>query len=626
MKSGFFKKTTLHLWLIVVLGILVYSNTLDVPFHFDDQEAIVQNPIIRDLGLLSDSERAKCFLTYPTLKRRFMGVLSFALNYRVHGLDVTGYHIINLSIHILNGMLVYFLVVLTFLTPRLENSGMKRNSVHIALFSALLFIAHPIQTQAVTYIVQRYTSLAAMFFLASLVFYIKSRLTVNQKPGTRKNGNVYTFIFYFLSLAFAVLAMKTKEIAFTLPLLIALYEFSFFRAPFKRRCLYLVPFLITMPVIPLTLVGLDMPIENVLGEASVVHISRHDYLLTELRVLVTYLRLLVLPVNQNLDYDYNLYQSVMNPQVLLSFLFLLGIFGLGVYLHRDRRRDAALSLAAFGIFWFFITLSVESGLVPLHPIYEHRVYLPGVGMITALTVFAFFASYRWPGMRMPVTAALAVIVVVFASAAYSRNSIWQSGERLWEDVVRKSPENARGRNNLGLAYMSRGMTDKAIVQFRAALERDPGYEEAHINLGNIYMAKGLKDEAMGHYFKASKINPYNAVAYYNLGVLNVDKGNLDKAAEHFRAALKIRPDHVMAHNNLGSIHFERGEIDKAIKYYSSAIELDPGRPDTHFNLGLAYIRKGRVEDAVKEMRIVLRISPGHPEANRMLKSVAGKRL
>ena len=626
MKSGFFDRPALHLGLIVILGVIVYSNTLDVPFHFDDHEAIVQNPIVRDLGLFSDSQRAKCFLTYPTLKRRFVGVLSFALNYRVHGLDVTDYHIINLTVHILNGILVYLLIYLTFQTPRLEGSRIKKNSVHIALFSSLLFVSHPVQTQAVTYIVQRFTSLAAMFYLASLVLYIKSRLTMNQESGIGENGKIHTLIFYFLSLVSAILAMKTKEIAFTLPLVISLYEFSFFRASLKRRALYLIPLLLTMLVIPLTLAGLDSPIEDVLGEAATVHISRYDYLLTELRVMVTYLRLLVLPVNQNLDYDYPLYQSFFDPQVLLSLLLLTGIFSLGVYMQRGLRTDAACRLAAFGTFWFFITLSVESGVIPLHPIYEHRIYLPGVGIITALTVFAFLASDKWPRLRLPVMAALVDTVVVFAYSTYSRNFIWQSGEGLWEDVISKSPENARGHNNLGLAYMSKGLTDKAIVQFRISLELNPGYEEAHINLGNIYMAKGLKEEAMGHYLKASRINPFNAVAYYNLGVLNIEKGDLDRAVEHFRAALKIRPDNVMAHNNLGSVNLERGDLDEAIKHYRTAIDLNPDSLDPHFNLGLAYFRKGLIEDAVKEMQIVLNIDPDHQEARRILKIPTGKRL
>ncbi|MBI4823704.1 MAG: hypothetical protein HY805_05685, partial [Nitrospirae bacterium] len=290
----------IHLILIAILGILSYSNTFNVPFQWDEQELIENNPIVKNLSYFLEPSKAKGFEFYNALKSRYIGYLTFALNYKLHGFDVTGYHVFNITIHILNALLVYFLVVLTFRTPYLSNppsspfnKGGKEGDLekggYIALFSALLFVSHPIQTEAVTYIFQRLASLCAFFYLLSLVLYIKWRLQVtlsltlphqgggkwwgrlhyfrrlspspNPLPrGEGVRGRVMPLLLYLASLLSAILAMKTKENAFTLPIVITLYEFFFFKGSLGKRVLYLIPLLLTMLIIPLTLIGIDKPV------------------------------------------------------------------------------------------------------------------------------------------------------------------------------------------------------------------------------------------------------------------------------------------------------------------------------------------------------------------------------
>ena len=313
-------KPVVHILLLALMGLLAYSNTFEVPFQFDDKPNIVINPIIKDLRYFLETEKAKMFTgknEYPAFTRRYIGHLTFALNYKIHGLDVTGYHVFNLFIHVLNAILLYWFVVLTFRTPKLKGSPLGDSSRPIALFAALLFVSHPMQTQAVTYIVQRLTSLATLFYMLSLVLYIKTRLKTEQQSS--KTG---AFLLYFFSVVSALLAMKTKEIAFTLPLVIALYECMFFRGKIKRRLIYLIPLLLTMLIIPLTYIGLysgmDRPVGEMIHDAdratTIRDISRVDYLVTEFRVIVTYLRLLVLPVNQSVNYAPTLYRSFFDPQ------------------------------------------------------------------------------------------------------------------------------------------------------------------------------------------------------------------------------------------------------------------------------------------------------------------------
>jgi hypothetical protein len=329
-------KTIGLLFLIAIVGLISYSNSFIVPFQFDDIYNIAENPVVRDLDNFTSSLSG-----YNQNPRRFVGYFTFALNYAAGGTDVRGYHIVNLIIHIVNGCLLYLLVILTFRTPCFaswkahSSSGASPvtdyGSRFIALFTALFFVSHPVQTQAVTYIVQRLTSLATFFYLLSVVLYAWGRIAGVERSGGR------AVLLYVLSVLSAVLAMKTKEIAFTLPLAVVLYEWTFFQAPWRKRLLILLPVVLTLIIVPLSVMGTDKPLGEVLSDLSEksrvqTDIPRWDYLVTQMRVITTYIRLIFLPVNQNLDYDYPVYRSLFDPPVLTSFLFLVVVAGFGVYL------------------------------------------------------------------------------------------------------------------------------------------------------------------------------------------------------------------------------------------------------------------------------------------------------
>jgi tetratricopeptide (TPR) repeat protein len=607
--------TPVNLFLIAITAFLCYSNTFDVPFVFDDNTAIVENPLIRDLGYFADASEVRDFkeIRYNALKRRYVGYLSFALNYKANGLSVGGYHAINILIHILNGMLIYLLITLTFRTPVLNDSRLKGSSGPIALVTALLFVSHPVQTQAVTYIVQRLASMTAMFYLLSLVLYIKARLS----EGGKRAG----MMFYVLSLVSAILGMYTKQIAFTLPVAILLYEFLFLSGSRRKRLLYLTPILLTMLIIPLSLLDMEKPLEEIIGDAEgatrIEDISRMDYLLTEFRVFVTYLRLLALPVHQNLDYDYPVYRSFLDPQVFLSFMFFLSLFGLGLYfLRRSRTADSALRIPAFGIFWLFLAFSVESSIIPLHVIYEHRVYLPSVGFFAALATAGFLFIERYKGLRMQkaVVGMIALVLIMLAGATYLRNNVWRSNTSIWEDVVRKSPQKGRGHNNLGEAYEMEGQIDRAIYEYKTAIRLDPSYPQAYNNLGTIYESSGLIDEAIEQYMMALRLQPDSTKAHNNLGIAYRDKGLIDEAIEQYMEALSLNPLVDMSHFNLAAAYREKGSIDEAIKEYTEALRLNPDSTHAHNNLGVIYRDKGMIDEAIKEYLEALRLNPGYEKA------------
>jgi Tfp pilus assembly protein PilF len=650
----FLQKRFVHILLVIVLGFLAYSNTFESPFQWDDIKHIGDNSIIKNLDNFTASTKG-----YKFNPRRVVGYFTFALNYHFGGTDVTGYHVVNLVIHIVNGILVYFLVMLTFRTPYFTKTGNGQPStltsgkwatLHtdggqvgnrqqhmnhtqegnregiartidshsvdyslftinssrslIALFSALLFVSHPLQTQAVTYIVQRFTSLAALFYLLSLVFYINGRLA------SRQASKLASF---FLSLFFAVCAMKTKENTLTLPLMIVLYEFVFFRTPLKKKLLFILPVLLMLLIIPLSLIRTDTSLGDVLSEMSAktriqTQMPRVDYLLTQFRVITTYIRLLLFPVHQNFDYDYPIYHSLFAPQVFLSFIFLTGLFGGAVYLsYRSRAVGAGLvparlqgrqpqelplqspdhlsRLVGFGILWFFLTLSVESSVIPIiDVIFEHRVYLPSVGFFISVTAGLFLAASRFKMEKIAVIA-LILATLIFTSVSYARNNIWRSNIALWEDVVEKSPNKARGHNNLAIFYSNEGRFDESIKEFKTALRLQPDYADAHNSLGAVYSEQGRIDEAISEFQEALRIKPDFADAHYNLGTAYYSRGLLTEAFREFETAVRIKPNLAKAHNYLGAIHQANGRLDDALKEYRIALRFDPGLASARNNIG-----------------------------------------
>jgi len=375
--------TLLSLLSIIILGAIVYSNTLNATWHFDDSVVVTENWSLRDL-------RGNFNTIFSA--NRSVGFFTFALNYYFNKLNVTGYHVVNILIHIVNALLVYSLVMLTLKTPAMVKSRLASQARFLALASGLIFVSHPIQTQAVTYIAQRFASLATLFYLLSVVFFAKARLSIGRGKAFLSPLHL---VWYSLSLFSAFCAMHTKEIAFTLPCIICLFEFFFFDSSSRsltKRLLYLLPFILTFAIIPANM-GLfskvqAKPLGDIIGEIreqvqETPLISRKDYLLTQFNVIVTYIRLLFLPMNQNLDYDYPIARSFFQFPTFLSFLFLLVLVILAVYLFLKDYR-----FISFATFWFFITLSVESSIIPIRDvIFEHRVYLPSVGFVMIMAVF-----------------------------------------------------------------------------------------------------------------------------------------------------------------------------------------------------------------------------------------------
>jgi len=578
--------------LIAVASLLVYSNSFDGAMVFDDVPHIVGS---RDLHDLSNVSR-----WWHHDSRRPIGYLTLALNYRLHGLDVRGYHITNTLIHIIGSILVYGLLLLTLSRPVVDPPLPPRTRRVLALFGALIFAVHPLQTQAVSYIVQRLASLATMFYLLSLVLYVQARVS-RGRPLVRGLG-------FAGSAVAALLAMLTKENAFTVPIAIALYEVVFLSSGAWGRhvrdirvWLALAVLVGSLLVVP-ALMSFD--VSRVFATIPPEHghsytLTPWTYFLTQCRVLLTYLRLLVLPVHQVLDYDYPV-ATKLDGRTLAAMACLLGILGFAAW--RLRRGDR---LVGFGCLWFFLALSVESSFIPIADvIFEHRVYLAMFGFV--LVVIGLLA--QWPLPRA--AAILAAAVVVLGITTYRRNLVWRDGLTLWSDVVRKAPNNARGNTNLGNEYLTRNQPEQARPYLERAIAINPNYGEAQTNLGSYYMERGQAALAESHLRRAVELVPDNTMAHYNLATFYLKTGRTDLAEREFDQALAIAPEFASAYTNLAICMYQTGNDDRAIAYSERAIALEPRDSRAYTNMGRAWKRKGDLQRAVSCYQRAYEIDPG----------------
>jgi hypothetical protein len=504
-----FMREGLMLFSLAVLVFFIYLNTTGCPFIFDDVPNIQTNPHVR-LSRLSLEGLMRAGIESRSSNRPVANI-SFALNYYFHRYDVAGYHWVNIFIHITTGILLYFFAKTTLSIPSLRSSYGSYG--WIPFFTVSIWLVHPIHTQSVTYIVQRMNSMAAMFYVMSFLLYAKARLSGKK---TKKWA-----LFAGCMLA-GILALGSKEIAATLPFFIFLYEWYFFQdlSPtwLKKYVFRLAGLLIILALAAFFFLQTEAS-HRILSLYNTQDFTLTQRVLTEFRVVTHYLSLLIFPhpSRLNLDYDFPLSHSLTDPiTTLLSIGAIGGVIGLAFFMAKKDR------LLSFCILWFLGNLVIESSVIPLALIFEHRTYLPS--MLVGL--MAVMLTYRHLKPKWLVVTVLCATVVLFSIWTYQRNSVWSDEVALWKDSVEKSPKKARPHNNLGFALESRGDLKQAAAHYLKALRIKPDYADAHYNLGNVLARQGNFEEAVSRYSEALRFNPIHANAHNNLGNALKSRGNL----------------------------------------------------------------------------------------------------
>ncbi len=524
--------------LLAAAAVAVYSNSLGAPFVFDDFENIQHPAGIRmdrlDVAHLLQAARGR-------LAQRPVANVSFALNYYLNGYSVFGYHLVNVLIHAANGVLLFFLLGRTLSLcagahrqrPDLEKEGAwDPGAQTVAALCALVWVVHPVQTEAVTYVVQRMTSLTAMFYLAAMLFYIAGRRARHAVP---KAG------FFTACAASGLLALGSKEIAVTLPAALFFYEWYFFQDLdgnwIRKRAVYLALAGFFVLAAGIVYTGKDPSdiFASVLAGYKNRPFTLAERLMTQPRVVVFYLSLLLFPDPSRLNvfHDFPVSRSLIDPVSTLPALALLAAV---VFLAAVRARKNRF--ASFAVFWFFGNLALESSVLPLEMVFEHRLYLPSMFLL-AVPVVAL--ARRMRPLWRPLTLVF-LVAAIFGAWTYQRNYVWADEVRLLSDCVKKSPNQARPHYGLGGALAAKGRLAEAAAQFERTLAIDPGHKQARNALGAVLARMGRTRAAVAAFQRVLQIDPHYAGAYFNLGKVYRSSGRPEAAARSFEKALELQPN------------------------------------------------------------------------------------
>jgi len=614
--------------LIVVVGLLLYANSFSIPFVFDDYFEIASNPTVQTLEPPLDYLR----------RSRGIPAFTFALNYRLGGFDVWGFHLVNVLVHIANALLVYLLVHRTLRLPALRQRYGDAAGV-LAAVVALAFAAHPLQTMAASYIVQRAESIAAFFYLLTLLLFSAA---LTSTVWVRRVG-----LLAAAALA-ALLGVVSKESVATVPVAALAYRLCFVpAAPGRSRAarwglaaLLLLPLGYGMmlawpylfPAAPT--VAPDVPrswLYIPTAGFQVEGVTSWQYLLTQFGVIVWYLRLYLLPIGQCFDYGWPFVDSPWRADVLLPLAVLLAVVGAALASYRR------YPLATFCLLWVFITLAPTSSFIPLRDAaFEQRMYLPIIGL-SWLVVVGGFDLLGWMATRTGVStqslrraglAAAAVWIVALGAATIARNEVLSDPVALAADSVEKAPHNWRAYSTYGEALLGARRTEDAMHAYEEAVRLNPEAGSGRVQLGQLYLQARRFDEAEAALKPATLVveESVAAAAHVQLASLWHARGDLRLSSWHLVRALSLKPEWAAVRRQLGAIYARLGLWFAATGEYQKAMKLKPQLTNdlagptaqVSYRAAIAFQEEGKPHGAIAMLRIALRYRPAWPAAHHYL--------
>lgn len=530
---------------IILLVILSYANTLYSPFTLDDFHSFINSPQVytKDISLHSLASLSNTVFG----KSRLIPIITFAIDHHLSNGSIVQYHITNILIHLLNTCILFWFLTLLLKTRIATKSLTYYNQFFFCFATTSLWALNPVQTNAVTYLVQRMASLSTLFYLVSLSFYLSAR--------TRKNNTSY--LLYFLSAVSALLAFMSKQNSATLPIAIIIIELIFIsteniqkifsRLKWQHWLAMIFLILLISPII-------DVEIKSLLQGYSNRSFTLGERLLTETRVVLFYISLLLLPLpsRMNMEHDFNISFNLLSPpSTLLALLILSSLFILSI------RTVKNYPLISFGLIWYFLNIALESTILPLELAFEHRNYLPSVGLFIALVSasdhLAKILQDNTKILELRKILGLLLIILICISSVLTtlRNNDWRDSLSLAADNVAKSPHKARALSAYGTALAYNKRYEESIQYFEKAIaESQHGNENYLDSTGNILASLselGKPEEAIKRGEKFLKEMPEGInLAFYtkylaNLGTLHITAGNFDLAYEYTIMALRLEP-------------------------------------------------------------------------------------
>ncbi len=548
--------------LIIVLGFVVYYNSVNIQFIWDDHILIKDNVYIKSLSNIAQIFKKSISagggsedMTY-----RPGQILTYMLDYSLWGLNVKGYHLSNILFHILATLTIFWFISILY------------QDWFLSLFSSLFFLVHPVHTEAVTYISGRADSLALLFMLLCFIFYLK---TLKTKKIT----------FYILMLLSYAIALFSRENSLILPILLLLYHYTF------RKRIKLGQFLpvLTMAFLYILLRFTVLRSLFAVAPATTTPWQRMPGFFV---AIAKYFRIMLLPFNLHMEYGNRLF-SLSYPQAILGISLLASLF---IYVARQRKTR---NLIFFGLLWFFVCLLPSSNLYPLNAyMAEHWLYLPSIGLFLILAN-AFSYLYKRRHLKA-LTIGLAIgLLFYYSFLTIRQNNYWKDPIAFFERTLKYAPESSRVYNNFAKAYSDLGENEKAIPLFKKTIELQPNHKQARNNLGLAYYRMGRLVEAVIAYTEAIQIDPDYAQAHNNLGLVFFDLGKIEYAINSYRKAIKIYPDFDKAYNNLAVAYCKIGNNDEAEALFKKAIAINPDYAEANNNLAIFYFNQKKHKLAVE---------------------------
>jgi len=571
--------------LLVAAAGAAYSRTFSVPFLFDDTSSIVKSTTIQQWSTAFRPD------VHSTAGGRPIFNVSLAIDYAISGTAVWSYHATNLAIHLLAGLTLFGILRHTL-------ARWPRPAATLAAFSsALLWTLHPLQTESVTYVVQRAESLMGLFYLLTLYCFIRGA----ESEGRGKRA------WYAAAVTACLLGMGTKEVMVSAPLIVLLYDRTFlagnFRGAWRRRWRVYAGLAATWAVLPFLVLSTHGRGGSV-GFGTGVPWWR--YALSQFPAIVHYLRLCFWP--HPLIFDYG--SALVRPslQLLPCVLAVAGLVAATLFA-LFRRPMIGFCGAAF-----FAILAPSSSVVPVatETMAEHRMYLSLIPVVVVVVM----GIYR--GLPRGGLALCSLLAAGLFVATWQRNETYLSDESIWADTVGRCPDNDRAHFNLGTALTREGRTADAIAQYEIALRLNPDLPEVHFNLGNALMREGRTADAVAEYEFALRLDPKHPVVHFNLATALIREGRIAEAVVQCEEALRLNPNIPEAHYDLGIALGAAGRTTDEIAQYEEAIKLDPNLAEVHSNLANALNQEGRTAEAIVQCEEALKLNPKLAEAHNNL--------
>lgn len=571
-------------------GVLLYGFTLRFPFQFDDDSYLLKNPLLHGAGnfmSLFDFHHVRELVRMKQQPEdvgtnfilRPVAYFTFLLNWlAAGGWSPAGCRAVNIALHCLNGFLVFRLLSQLLRLSSKARDLRPSSALFVPAIAAGLFMVHPMQVESVTYVAQRFTSLGAFLYLLTIVLYLQSM--------AMKTGRAAKWIRAGSVLAL-VLGMLSKEEVFTAPLMMLFLDRVILDTPWKTALRRALPYLVCMLILPVLIMALAISDHR---DSTLLHavciacpMDKWDYnvlyMVTELKVIVIYLGLLIGPQRLNVDWDVAGSNSLLDGPVLLSLGAIAAILASSWLFYRRARHEVRHAVLFGGVVWYFVTIAPSSSIIPLpDAMAEHRVYLPCIGIMAVLACMAdilrteFFRNRR---VAWAVPLGMTCWIAGLGAATMVRNDVWRSGVSLWTDATLKSPRRFRTWGNLGVYHAKEKRMDEARACFEKAIALKQDFANGYLNLSYILVQQKKFAESIRVSEAGLRACGDNAPMYFNLAVAYAGMGRIDDEERVLHQGLALNPGNFLAHICLGEIYARRTKYEAAVREYQIATKLAP---------------------------------------------------